>query len=129
MERKYLSAAKIPPPDSPEMQDGSLIRTLFNTGEEENIAHTAQGIFCSLQVHDEGNDRFFVPLGGKYCIGRGKIADIQLNEKDLSISRKHAIPIIEKSGISLKMIGNNGGRVNKEPVLSGTECFVRRLEI
>ncbi len=123
IKRRDLSATKIPPPGSREIQDGSLLRTLLNNGRSIQETSPEQKVVCSIRVNDKMGERIFVMPKGIFCIGRSKASDIQLDEKDFSVSRKHVELKIEKSGILLKITGNNGGKVNDETLMSGAECF------
>ena len=123
MKHRDLSATKIPPPGSRKMQDGSFLQTLLNASITIPETEPQQKVVCSIRVNDNRGERVFVKPEGIYYIGRGKASDIQIDEKDLSVSRKHVKLTIEKSGILLKIIGNNGGIVNDETLMSGAECF------
>lgn len=123
MERKDLSRTHIPPPDTPEMEDGTLIHTLLNPAHLIQTNSEPAGIVCTIKVFDKTGERSFVLSEGSYCIGRGKDADIQLDLNSVVISRRHVTLKIDKAGITLKMLGRNGGKINGEIIAQGVECF------
>lgn len=124
MVRKDLSRAHIPPPDTPEMRDGTLIKTLLNPMHLIQTNSEPARLVCTIKVIDKTGERSFVLPEGSYCIGRGKDADIQLDNNDAVISRKHIALKIDRSGVTVEILGRNGGKINGEFVAKGVECFI-----
>lgn len=123
MERKDLSRTHIPPPGSTEIQDGTLIQTLLNPAHLIQTDSEPARMVCTIKVFDKTGERTFVLPEGSYCIGRGKDADIQLDLNSAVISRRHVALKIDKSGVTVKMLGRNGGKINGEFVAQGVEWF------
>lgn len=112
----------IPSSDLPEMQSGSFVRTLINRNSEDENNDNGN-IICHLKVSDKKGIRDFYLQVGKYSLGRSDSADIKLDSDDVRISRKHLMLKIEKEGLTIKMTGKNGGRINNEKIECGAECF------
>lgn len=122
--RKDLSRTSIPPSSAPEMLSGSMIRTVLNADRLEQESRESESVMCSVKVLDRTGERSYYVPAGSYLMGRGKDADMKLYAKDVRISRKHLEIKVEKAGMTLKMIGRNGGKMNDEFIESGVECFV-----
>ncbi|MFC1477232.1 FhaA domain-containing protein [candidate division KSB1 bacterium] len=122
-ERPALSNASIPPPEAPEMQDGTLIRTLLrpvNTGPSERKKAV---LVCRVDLKDHRGTRSLYLTEGAYVFGRSAEVDIQLDPKDISVSRRHFCLIVAGEGLTLDMLGRHGGQVNAVHVESGMQCF------
>jgi len=123
-QREDVSKTTIPPSSSKELKNGTLIRTLLNS---ENLSKTSKELdflMCNIKVSEsEGEKAYYVPEG-IYFAGRGKKADIQINIEDHKVSRNHLEFVVDKSGLTVKMIGKNGGLFNSEFIAPGVEFYM-----
>jgi len=122
--RKDVSKTTIPPSCSQEFQNGTLVRTLLNSENLSQSSGNEDYLMCNIKVIESTGEKAYYVPEGKYFAGRGKKADIQICNEDHKVSRKHLEIIVEKSGMTVKMIGQNGGIFNKEFIAPGVECFM-----
>ena len=122
--RHDISKTTIPPSSSPESQIGSLVRTLLNSENLSQSSDREDYLMCNIKVIEAAGEKAYYVPEGKYSAGRGKAADIQISKEDFKVSRKHLEFIVGKSGMTVKMLGRNGGMFNNEFIGSGVECFM-----
>jgi len=120
---REMSETRVPPPGAPEMKNGTFVQTLLNPAHKAGGGSSAPLLLYSMTVEDHGNSRTFYLNEGEYVIGRGRAADIQLDRQDVKLSRSHIILRIREEGMTLRMVGKNGGKINSEYVQPGVECF------
>ena len=121
--KRDLSETCVPPPGTLEMVDGTFVRSLLGSDQNGVKQPGKDRIMCLVNLRDERGRRTFYLPPGRYTIGRGVDSDIQLDPNDLKVSRRHADLQVESDGVTVNMLGRNGGKLNDENIESGVEFF------
>ncbi len=122
-ESSELSKTVVPPPGDKTMIDGSFLKTLLEKAEKESEESSGSGLLFRIQLDEKRGSRSVYVAEGAFSIGRSLDADIQLDPEDKKISRNHLDLLISSEGITVKMLGKNGGSLNGKHVDSGVEFY------